>query len=308
MYRPRVSVIIPLYNTELYIEETLNSALSQTLSNIEVIVINDGSTDNSLLLVQQLAASDRRIRVFSQSNKGLSITRNVGINYAQGEFIYFLDSDDLLECSAFELLYQECVRKELDFIFFDADSFVDAGSNLEEINYRREVNLDKEICKGPDVLLKLLRDNTYRAPVWMNFIRTSFLKSINLTFYPGILHEDELFTVKLFLNAERVGYLPEILIHRRMRLNSIMTKDISWRNIHGYSTVAKELVKYRKQINRFKREIVNLFLARTLNAIVQKAHVMSIKEKIRIVKEFVGIKCIRYIALYSWIVMFFKRG
>ena len=123
MNNPKVSVIIPVYNTEAYVEQTLRSIMGQTLRDIELIVVNDGSTDGSLSVLERIATGDDRIRLFTQPNKGLSQTRNAGIARARGEFIYFMDSDDLLEPDALERCYERCQSDRLDFVFFDAESF-----------------------------------------------------------------------------------------------------------------------------------------------------------------------------------------
>ena len=118
MNNPKVSVIIPVYNTEAYVEQTLRSIMGQTLRDIELIVINDGSTDGSLSALERIATGDDRIRLYTQPNKGLSQTRNAGIDRARGEFIYFMDSDDLLEPDALERCYERCQSDRLPLIFF----------------------------------------------------------------------------------------------------------------------------------------------------------------------------------------------
>lgn len=118
MNHPKVSVIIPVYNTEKYVKESVESIMQQTLQNIEIIIINDGSTDNSLSVVNLLAQQDRRITVYSQSNQGLSIARNTGLEKVKGEFIYFMDSDDLLTNDALKTcLTRMCCKSNWDFSF-----------------------------------------------------------------------------------------------------------------------------------------------------------------------------------------------
>lgn len=94
---PKISVVIPVYNTEAYVGEAIESAREQTLRDIEIIVIDDGSTDRSPFIIRELANTDPRIRIYTQTNQGVSAARNKGLEYIKGEFIYFLDSDDLLE-------------------------------------------------------------------------------------------------------------------------------------------------------------------------------------------------------------------
>ena len=128
----KVSVIIPVYNTELYVRQTIQSILGQTLYDIEIITVNDGSTDNSLSILSELAKQDNRIKIFTHSNQGLSVSRNVGIEKASGEFIYFMDSDDLLDHDTLEICYQKCTSEQLDFVFFDAESFCEVKSTFRK--------------------------------------------------------------------------------------------------------------------------------------------------------------------------------
>ena len=120
---PKVSVIVPVYNTEAYVEEAVRSIMNQTLRDIEIIVINDGSTDNSLSVVENLALQDARISVYSQVNQGPSITRNQGMQRATGDYLYFMDSDDVLAAGALEKCYQACESENLDFVFLTRTRF-----------------------------------------------------------------------------------------------------------------------------------------------------------------------------------------
>lgn len=194
MNNPKVSVIIPVYNTEAYVEQTLRSIMGQTLRDIELIVINDGSTDGSLSALERIATGDDRIRLYTQPNKGLSQTRNAGIDRARGEFIYFMDSDDLLEPDALERCYERCQSDRLDFVFFDAESFGAAASDAAWFDYRRAKYFGTEVCDGTDLLRRMLALHCYRASACLSFIRTAYLRGLGLRFYPGILHEDELLT------------------------------------------------------------------------------------------------------------------
>ena len=152
MNNPKVSVIIPVYNTEAYVEQTLRSIMGQTLRDIELIVVNDGSTDGSLSVLERIATGDDRIRLYTQPNKGLSQTRNAGIARARGEFIYFMDSDDLLEPDALERCYERCQSDRLDFVFFDAESFGTTASDAAWFDYRRAKYFGTEVCDGTALL------------------------------------------------------------------------------------------------------------------------------------------------------------
>src|SRR5690554_7984530 len=107
---PKISVIIPVYNKAPYLEQCLNSVINQTYKNLEIIIIDDGSTDNSLEICEKYRKKDERIQLISQENQGVSVARNKGIQKASGEWIYFLDADDYLELDAFGILMNETIQ------------------------------------------------------------------------------------------------------------------------------------------------------------------------------------------------------
>ena len=119
MYKKLVTVVVPIYNVERYLEKCLTSIILQTYKNLEVILVNDGSTDNSLNICKEFEKEDSRIRIISQENKGLSVARNVGIENAKGEYIAFVDSDDFISCKFIENLYNESIRNNSDIVCCD---------------------------------------------------------------------------------------------------------------------------------------------------------------------------------------------
>ena len=125
---PLISVIIPVFNVEEYLEECISSILRQTLTDIEIICIDDGSTDSSPDILKKYAEQDRRITVYSQDNCGLSAARNLGMRAARGRYTYFIDSDDWLERDALRDLYTRAEKDQLDLLLFDADAFADDPS------------------------------------------------------------------------------------------------------------------------------------------------------------------------------------
>ena len=181
MSTPKVSVIIPIYNTELYVKDAILSITNQTLKEIEIILINDGSTDNSSQIIEQLACSDDRIQLYNQENQGQSVARNLGISKATGKYLYFMDSDDLLELDALECCYNKCDADELDFVFFDADIISDNDELHLAFDYIRP-EIEEHTYKGIELLEKLIDKDLYRAAPWMSFIRRSYLQDISLLF------------------------------------------------------------------------------------------------------------------------------
>ncbi len=279
---PKVSVIIPVYNTEEYLKEALLSIVNQTLREIEIIVINDGSTDNSLQIINETAQNDSRIQVYSQNNQGQSVARNLGISKAQGGYIYFMDSDDLLDLDALECCYNKCITDDLDFVFFDAEIICENKELSFSFNYHRP-EIEEKVYNGIELLNELINRNLYRPAPWMSFIRLSYLQRINLTFYPGIIHEDELFSAILYIEAEKVGRIGKNFFKRRIRENSTMTKQYSWKNIEGYFTVIAELKIYVNEKSTIIKTTILEYIKIMLNVIIQNAYSLSFKEKIKII-------------------------
>lgn len=268
MGKVKVSVIIPVYNVQDYLEETLNSILNQSLREIEILAINDGSTDKSFEILEIYRKKDRRIKIISQENQGQSIARNKGIDLSKGEYIYFMDSDDLIELNLLEDCYKLSILNKLDFLFFDALSFSEnfEKEKLKDYVYDRE-GLVEEVMSGKKYLEKLIIKENFKCPPWLYFINSNFLKKNRLRFYPKIIHEDELFSYQLYLRANRVKYLNKKLFKRRVRLNSTMTSNKGEKNIIGYLTVVQELNKMRSGDNE-SSNLLKYQIKRILNAAV----------------------------------------
>lgn len=280
-----VSVIIPVYNTAKYIRDTLLSVMNQTLKDIEILVINDGSTDNSLEIISEIQKSDKRIRVYNQENKGQATARNKGLEEASGEYIYLMDSDDLLAENALETCYNRCKSERLDFAFFDAENFCEDGSIHFSTDYDRRGKIDEQVYSGLSFLKLLLEIGEYRVPPWLYFINREFLSSTGLKFVSGLLHEDQIFTAKLFVEAERVGYIPEKFFKRRLRPNSIMTSKYSMRNIETYYVVVSDLMEYSKDKSTEVKVVIDRIIKNTLNSALFAARGFPIKDKVEIIKK-----------------------
>lgn len=275
---PSVSVIIPVYNTAPYLRKTLYSITQQTLRTIEIIIINDGSTDESLSIIRELAARDNRIKIFTQANQGLSVTRNTGIKAACGEFIYFMDSDDLLDANALEQCYLKCKEQKLDFVFFNAQCFSDVNIELRKYQYQRTQKIEDKVWNGKELLKYQDETWTYRSSACLTFTRTEFLKRNHITFYPHILHEDELYTALLYLKATRVGYIDKAFFKRRIREHSITTNQFSRQNIKGYFTTVDELTRYTLQ-DEDTQLLIQEHLFQMLNAAIRHAAYLPFKDR-----------------------------
>jgi len=235
---PFVSVIIPVFNVCNYVAECIDSIINQTLKNIEIICIDDGSTDNSLDIIKKYAIIDSRIAIYSENNCGQSIARNLGIDVAKGKYTYFIDSDDLLDKNALFELFEKCENEKLDLVFFGAEVFAD-DIRFDKIAYKNKQNYIKKgkynrVYSGIDIFKLMLRNGDYTPSACMIFARTKFYKKNNIKFIDKILHEDEAFTFETCLLSKRVCCLNKLYYKRRYRSGSTMTVKKTFGNVYGY--------------------------------------------------------------------------
>ena len=308
---PKVSVVIPVYNVEKYVEEAILSIMNQTLKELEIIVVNDGSTDGSIDIIENLAKKDKRIQIISNPNQGLSIARNLGIYRAIGEYIYFFDSDDILEEVTLKLCYDKCLQDKLDFIFFDAESFADNSLfNVKQFDYRRCGMYKDTVYSGIDILKGLLSTKGYRSSVCLLFINRQFLSAIKLYFFPKIIHEDELFTFLLYLNANRVGFINRVFFHRRVRSNSIITAQYSLRNAMGYITVCRELhsFNYRHTTVTGVKKMIRYKIKEILSGVIYVARIRLSSRDFNQIRAIVFYEFKRYIGWKTLFKMIFPKS
>ena len=220
----KVSVIIPVFNVENYIRQCLSSVINQTLEDIEIICVNDGSTDNSLRILKEYEDLDDRILLIHKSNKGAASSRNFGMKYANGKYLFFLDSDDYLELNALEELYQCAEENSLDFLIFQAINYNDDTKEFFETEYF-SMNKLKEFTKCSIFNYDDLGDLIFSVSVtaWQKLYNRSFIENIGVKFPEGLIFEDNLFFWEALFNAERVMFLPEFYYVRRIHNNSIMS-------------------------------------------------------------------------------------
>lgn len=210
---PLVSVIVPVYNVEQYLDECLNSIRQQTYGNIEIIVVEDCSTDGSLnTLAKHL--EDYRVKLIKhEKNSGLSAARNTGIDAAQGEFIMFVDSDDLVHLSLIELCVKYAVVNNVDLITYDFKAFED-GIKLSPHSDSSDVDNFKVLEQGEDYF-------NQQHFAWLKFIRSSLVKSKSLYFPIGLYYEDWPFHWELGLVANKKYHISAELLLYRQRKTSI---------------------------------------------------------------------------------------
>lgn len=237
----KVSVIMPIYNAHDYIKPAMDSVLYQTLSEIEVICVDDGSTDHSLEVLKEYQARDSRVRIVTETNAGPGLARNNGIRRARGEYIAFLDSDDFFEPTFLEALYGIAKRDNLDIAIARYDIYNSRRSRFEPVARTEHSDIylpDKVTSKNehPDsILLSTV------GSAWNKIFRRSFVEEKKLIFLPEArIYEDVYFVVTALSLAERIGKVHEVLIHHR---------------IHSEQARAKTFKKYYHQVPSVFRKI-----------------------------------------------------
>lgn len=235
----KVSVIIPIYNVEEYLAQCLESIINQTYRNLEIICINDCSTDNSLTILKEYQQKDSRIVILqNKENGGLAYTRNVGIQKAAGEYVLFVDSDDMIVGD----LVESCLKvaSDSDMVCFDYRQVTeDKREAIRQYAYKMADGL----YTAESYFIESVRTNSTIFSVWSKFFRRQFLVDNHISFYDGILYEDMLFSFQCFVKARKIYSLNRQLYVYRVRDTSIMTTGITGRNMESYIISICELMK-----------------------------------------------------------------
>lgn len=253
----KISVIIPVYNVEEYLAECLDSVINQTYKNIEIICVNDGSTDNSLKILEEYSKKDNRVQIITQENRGLSEARNSGIKASTGEYIYFIDSDDWIELNALEVLIEKIKKDNADIVECDILEHQDLNKKPKHRNlklkYKPFVNM--KIYAGKVYNWKDIKSKIFdlRAYCWNKLYRTELIK--NKIFFEGRFNEDFLFTIEAFLTANKIVYLRKNLHHYRKRENSLSNGGLKQQKVNIDIQYCKnEILKIKRLLEK-----LNLF-------------------------------------------------
>ena len=214
MKKTKISIIVPVYNASLYLDECITSLLNQTYKNIEIILINDGSKDNSLEICKKFEKKDSRIKAIHQPNSGPSVARNEGLKIAKGEFISFVDSDDFIDVKAFEKIVEVFGNTDADIVEFDCNLISEKGQILGSTE-----KINQTILDSTEALKELILGNINNYACNKLYRRNLF---DNIEFPEGYLWEDMGICYKLFLKARNVYCLPEKFYFYRQRKNSIV--------------------------------------------------------------------------------------
>lgn len=266
----KLSIIIPIFNVENYLEECLDSVCNQTLEDFEIICIDDGSTDNSPEILKNYASKDNRIKIISKSNGGQASARNIGIKEAEGEYIAFVDSDDFIEPTMFEKLYLKAKNNDLDIAMCKIATYDnDTGEIRDNVWYYmlgvfRE--FEKDIFNHEDTF-----DFTCEIAVtpYNKIYKSSLIKDNDILFPEGLIFEDEKFFYDVYLRANKVSIVDEFLYYYRINRKGSTVEISQDKDYSDINLISKEIRETFKETGNYEKykfllnnRLIHLQLAR----------------------------------------------
>ena len=255
---PQSSIIIPVYNTEQYLSNCLDSVLTQTFQDFEVICVDDGSPDNSLKILNQYALKDSRIKAVTQKNQGVSVARNTGLSYAKGNYITFLDSDDVVSPFFLEKLYNG-LQQNLNADF----SWCDFEETLTPLDQKYEKMESAFLfCQAPFDHFVNRKKPRIGASSCAKLYKKETLQ--NIQFPKGLtVGEDLIFLYTLLLKSNAAVYVSEVLYFYRIRENSAMHKPITQKRLDDEIEVTKRLflLMQENKLNKTTKKVFQKYLA-----------------------------------------------
>ena len=279
--QPKVSIIIPVYNTAEFLPQCLDSVINQTLKDIEIICVNDGSTDNSLEILKEYAKKDKRIIIINQENQGLSCSRNNALKIAKGEYIQFLDSDDYIDLSTCADLYNKSIRYNLDMINFE-------GINFNR--YKKEQQKGQTICYISPNEEKMVYSGAALEQIrefipisaCRFFYKRKFIIDNKMLFPEHLCFEDNYFVLKALLLVKNYGVLRKICYYRRIHENSITQ---NWnKHFSDYIKIVlkiNEMFKQYDNIENFSKKKIKTYT----DSVIRKYNSFIPKDKKKYEKE-----------------------
>jgi glycosyltransferase involved in cell wall biosynthesis len=285
MENPEISVIVPVYNVEKFLNQGLNSIINQTFKNIEIICINDGSTDNSLKILNTYAKRDKRIKIINQKNEGPSIARNNGMGIAKGKYICFIDSDDWVDKNYCKKLYTTAEKFNSDIVICKEKLYYQEQGKIKEHEF---YIFPKIKSKKPITWKKIKKELFLTNPsVWGKIYKTDFLKKMGVKFPRGLWFEDNPFYFETTLSAKKIVFLKDSLYFYRKEVKNSITNSYEKKvlDILKICSISKDILNKHKIYNEVEKEFLDwmveryfLTLYRGINQKYQKAAFYQFKK------------------------------
>lgn len=274
----KISVIVPVYNIEKYIQQCIESIVNQTYKNLEIILVDDGSTDNSGKLCDDYAAQDQRIRVIHKENGGLSDARNAGLETCTGDFISFIDGDDWIELNMYEIMLEHINKNYCDI--------VSCGYNVRYKNKNYKVYSSNKIIDKCDIIRCYYAENNVFYGTCMRLYKKYIWK--DLRFPKGKIYEDVFVFLDSFLKSNRIMIVSDCLYNYRQRKSSIMGRNFDKRQLNLIDGHKKNLIfiskNYPQYISKAKKELLlgeKDILLKAINSLAQDDFTINVKIKIQ---------------------------
>jgi len=253
-----VSVIMPVYNAARYLDASLGSVLRQTLTQIEIILVDDGSTDDSLAVMKRYQAADQRVSVIQQPNAGAGVARNAGLKVATGKYLSFLDADDIFEPDMLRAAYEHAVALDADICIFRALDFSDKTGRLW-INH----NCHPSDFPGQPFRFEDVTGNPFHIMgfAWDKLFRRDFVVAGGFQFQALPNANDALFTYSALLQAKRIGFLNRQLVRRRLETGANISQDVdrAWQAEWRYESALKAYLEQSGLWARYRVDFLNAY-------------------------------------------------
>ena len=235
---PKVSIIVPIYNTEKYLQKCIESICNQTLRDIEIILVNDGSTDGSSEICEKYKLQDNRIIVIHKENNGLSSARNTGLDIAKGEYIGFVDSDDFIDKDMYKILYELCTNYDCEI----ASSIYTTIKDFNDIDVIRSENIS--IYDNKEAVKKLYTENIFGYSVCNKLFKRQLFEGEK--FPIGRIYEDASLIYKIFAKSKQIIFIDRVLYYYIYRENSITTSKVTAKRF-DVDILFKEIYSFMRQ-------------------------------------------------------------
>ncbi len=255
--QPKVSVIMPVYNAAEFLSRCLDSVANQTLADIEIICVDDGSSDNSVEILQSYANKDSRFIILTQPNKGAGAARNYGMAVAKGKYLSFLDSDDFFEEDMLETAYNRAEKYRAEITVFESEKyFTKSGKYAPNYSIRYHLLPQKDVFGGMDIEKDIFRAFTGWA--WDKLFNSEFIKETGLQFQEQRTTNDMFFVFRAVAKAEKITVVPKVLAYYRRDTDSLsVTREKSWHCFYNRLTALKSQLQQWGIYEKLEQDYIN---------------------------------------------------
>lgn len=280
----KVSFIVPVYNVEKYLGECIESILLQDYKNKEIILVDDGSTDSSHLICDKYAKDNDCVKVIHKTNGGLSMARNTGLEYATGEYVLFVDSDDFIEPGSLKKIMNIVNKNDADVVFLEAQKVFYDGTK-QPLNDGIDENCVNSKSKN-EVLKYLSQCNKYPAAAWSKLVKTKlFDQKRELLFEKNLLSEDLDWTFKLILSAQTFACSNIMYYNYRQGRTDSITNSLKFKNLSDLMYIMKKWIKFTQNCNENEKNFILSELAYEYPIVLYVYSFIDDRNKRRYLKE-----------------------